>query len=75
MLSLGVHLIDAKGKAISYSWSGPEDGSMQPVMQNGKEIGKQTAKKENDGSLLRHGEELDGSSLTLVPRCRTTATR
>jgi hypothetical protein len=62
MLSWRVHLIDGKGKAISYSWSGPEDGSMQPVMQGGKEIGKQSAKKEDDGSLLRHGEDPDGSS-------------
>lgn len=62
MLSWRVHLIDGKGKAISYSWSGPENGSMHPVMQNGKEIGKQSARKEDDGSLLRHGEDPDGSS-------------
>jgi|ERR1022692_211291 hypothetical protein len=62
MLSWRVHLIDDKGKAIFYSWSGPEDGSMHSVMQMAKEIGKQSAKKEDDGSLLRHGEDPDGSS-------------
>ena len=62
MLSWRVHMMDEQGKAISYSWSGPEDGSMHPVMQSGKEIGKQSAKRESDGSLTRHGEEPDGSS-------------
>jgi hypothetical protein len=62
MLSWRVRMVDNKGKAIAYSWSGPEDGSMHPVMQNGKEIGKQSAKREEDGSLLRHGEDADGSS-------------
>jgi hypothetical protein len=62
MLSWRVRVVDNKGKVIAYSWSGPEDGSMHPVMQNGKEIGKQSAKREDDGSILRHGEEPDGSS-------------
>jgi hypothetical protein len=62
MLSWRVHMLDDKGKPINYSWSGPEDGSMHPVMQGGKEIGKQSAKKQDDGSLLRHGEDPDGSS-------------
>jgi hypothetical protein len=54
-----VHFVDDKGKPMSYSWSGPEDGSMHPVIQGGKDIGKQSAKKEDDGSLLRHGEDAD----------------
>ena len=62
MLSWRVHVVDDKGKAFSYSWSGPEDGSMHEVMQSGKIIGKQSAKKEADGALLRHGEDPDGSS-------------
>lgn len=62
MLSWHVHMIDDKGKAFDYSWKGPEDGSMHPVMSNGKEIGKQSAKRESDGSLTRHGEDPDGSS-------------
>jgi hypothetical protein len=61
MLSWRVHMIDDKGKPLSYSWSGPEDGSMHPVISNGKEISKQSAKREADGSLLRHGEISDGS--------------
>ena len=35
---------------------------MHPVMQNGKEISKQGAKRKVDGSLHRHGENPDGSS-------------
>src|SRR5215469_15253593 len=41
MLSWRAHIVDDKGKSISYSWSGPQDGSMHPVMQNGKETSKQ----------------------------------
>lgn len=62
MLSWRVRGVDEKGKAFAYSWSGPEDGSMHPVMQNGKEISKQSAKREDDGALLRHGQEADGST-------------
>jgi hypothetical protein len=63
MLSWRVHMIDDKGKNISYSWSGPQDGSMHPVMQNGKELSKQSAKTEGDGSLHRHDEDPNGSSV------------
>jgi hypothetical protein len=35
---------------------------MHPVMQDGKEISKQSAKREEDGAILRHGEDPDGSS-------------
>ena len=62
MLSWRVHMLDDKGKAISYSWSGPEDGTMHPVLQNGKEVSKQSAKREEDGSLTRHDQDPDGSS-------------
>ena len=62
MLSWRVRGVDRDGKAFAYSWSGPEDGTMHPVMQDGKEIGKQSAKREEDGAILRHGEDPDGSS-------------
>jgi hypothetical protein len=62
MLSWRVQLVDDKGNAMSFSWSGPKDGSMHPVMQNGKEVSKQSAKMEGDGSLHRHGEDPDGTS-------------
>jgi hypothetical protein len=62
MLSWRVRGVDGNGKAFAYSWSGPEDGTMRPVMQDGKEISKQSAKREEDGALLRHGEDPDGSS-------------
>jgi hypothetical protein len=58
-----VHLVDDKGKASSYSWSGPEDGSMHPIVETGKPSDSQeSAKKEADGTLVRHGESTDGSS-------------
>jgi hypothetical protein len=62
MLSWRVHMIDDKGKPMSYSWKGPKDGSMHPVMQNGKEIEKQSAQTEGEGGLHRHGESPDGST-------------
>jgi hypothetical protein len=62
MLSWRVQMIDDKGKRISYSWSGPQDGSMHPVTQKGKKISMQSAKREEDGSLHRHGENPDGTS-------------
>lgn len=68
MLSWRVDMIDDKGKSISFSWSGPQDGSIHPVMQNGKEIGKQSAKREGDGSLHRHGEDQDVSSFDAYSR-------
>jgi hypothetical protein len=62
MLSWRVRGMDKQGRVFAYSWKGPEDGSMHPVMQNGKELGKQSAKREDDGSMLRHGEFSDGTS-------------
>ncbi|HTF68553.1 MAG TPA: hypothetical protein VK638_38335 [Edaphobacter sp.] len=62
MLSWRVHLIDAKGNVVSYSWSGPRDGSMHPVKENGRVIAQQSAKKDNEGALLRHGESPEGES-------------
>jgi hypothetical protein len=61
LLAWSVHGIDGNGKAFAYSWNGPVDGTMHPVMQNGKEIGKQSAKREDDGTLDRHDEDPDGS--------------
>jgi hypothetical protein len=63
MLSWRVHLVDDKGKPSSYSWSGPEDGSMHPIIETGKSSDSQeSAKKDADGTLIRHGESTDGSS-------------
>jgi hypothetical protein len=62
LLSWRANMIDDKGQDVSFSWSGPPDGSMHPVMQGGKEVSKQSAKKEADGTLHRHGEDPDGSS-------------
>jgi len=61
MFSVHGRGIDDKGKTFSYSWSGPEDGSMHPGMSNGKVSGKMSARKEGD-TLVRHSEDLDASS-------------
>jgi hypothetical protein len=61
LLSWRVREVHGDGKAFAYSWSGPEDGAMHPVMHNGKGIGKQSATREDDGALDRHGEDPDGT--------------
>ena len=63
MFSYRVHGIDDKGKAFWYSWSGPQDGSTHPIVVNGKPAGHQSVKREQDGTMIRHGEDsTDGSS-------------
>src|SRR3954469_6834585 len=45
LFSWRVDVVDAKGVAFSYSWSGPTDGSMQPVTgPKGEAMGKQGLK-------------------------------
>ena len=57
-----VDVVDDKGQSFSYSWSGPTDGSLQPLIgPGGMEIGKESLKRDGD-ALLRHGEDADGSS-------------
>lgn len=54
---------DENGKESTFSWTGPADGTMHPVkLSDGTASAQQSAKKEQDGSLVRHGEEPDGSS-------------
>lgn len=63
MLSYRVHGVDDRGKSFAYSWSGPEDGNMHPIFQDGKRVGQQSVTREQDGTLIRHGEDsTDGSS-------------
>jgi hypothetical protein len=62
MMSYHVNSVDDKGNRSTFSWSGPEDGSMHPMMMNGKPVGQQSVKKESDGTIVRHGEDpTDGS--------------
>jgi hypothetical protein len=58
-----VDVVDSAGKSVSYSWSGPVDGTLQPLKgADGQVIGKESLKREGD-ALLRHGEDpSDGSS-------------
>jgi hypothetical protein len=62
-LAWRVDIVDDKGQPFSYSWSGAADGTMQPIKgADGREIGKESATREN-GALLRHGvEAMDGST-------------
>jgi hypothetical protein len=63
MLSWRVRVVDDKGKPSSYSWSGPEDGSLHPIIETGKtSTSQESARKDADGGLIRHGEGSDGSS-------------
>jgi len=62
MLSFRVHGVDDKGKAFWYSWSGPEDGSMHPVILNGKPSGQTGFTRDQDGTLVQHSEDADGST-------------
>jgi hypothetical protein len=56
LLSWRVDEVDATGKAMSYSWSGPQDGTLQPVKgSDGKEVGKESF-KEDKGVLIRRGD-------------------
>lgn len=57
-----VEIVDPAGKSISYSWSGPTDGTLQPLKgADGKVMGKESLKREGD-ALLRHGEDPSNGS-------------
>ncbi len=64
LCSWRVELVDAKGQSMSFSWSGPQDGSMQPVKDAQSQIiAQESLKRDKDGALLRHGADTtDGSS-------------
>ena len=63
-MSWRVEIVDAKGASISYSWSGPTDGSLQPVKgPNGQVLMQESLARDTQGALLRHGvDSKDGSS-------------
>jgi hypothetical protein len=63
MLSFRVHGVDDKGKAFWYSWRGPEDGSKHPMLVNGKPSGQTGFTRDQDGTLVQHNEEADGSTV------------
>jgi len=64
LASWRVDIVDEKSQSMSYSWSGPQDGSMHPVKDaKGQSVGQESLKQEKDGALLRHGVgDNDGSS-------------
>ena len=63
LTSWRVDMVDAKGESMSYSWSGPLDGSLQPVKDSkGQVLLQESLIRDKQGALLRHGVESDGSS-------------
>jgi hypothetical protein len=58
-----VDVVNAKGESNSFSWSGPADGSLQPVKgPKGEVLLQESLSRDKDGAVLRHGEAPDGSS-------------
>ena len=48
--------VDATGKTVKFSWSGPPDGSMHDLLDgDGKPVGKESFKRDGDVAV-RHGE-------------------
>jgi hypothetical protein len=64
LTSWRVDVVGPKGESMSYSWSGPLDGSMQPVKDSkGQVLGQEGLIQDKDGALLRRGvDSTDGSS-------------
>ena len=58
-----IDVVDAKGESISYSWSGPLDGSLQPVKDpKGQVLLQESMTRDKEGALLRHGVDSTGGS-------------
>ncbi len=64
LTSWTVDVVGPKGESMSYAWSGPLDGSMQPVKDSkGQVLGQESLAQDKDGALLRRGTGWpDGSS-------------
>jgi hypothetical protein len=61
--SYQVTVVDPKDQSMSYSWSGPMDGSMHPIKgPNGEELAQESLRVDADGALLRHGVEAEGGA-------------
>ena len=58
-----VDALDENGQSMSYSWSGPQDGSLHPIKDaKGDVMGQESFKHDADGTLLRHGTDNGGNS-------------
>jgi hypothetical protein len=63
LTSWRIDIVDAKGEPMSYSWSGPLDGSLHPVKDaKGQVLLQESLTRDKEGALLRHGVESNGSS-------------
>ncbi len=63
LTSWRVDEVDAKGESMSYSWSGPLDGSPQPVKDaKGQVLLQESLRRDKEGALLRHGVDSTGST-------------
>jgi hypothetical protein len=61
MFSWKGHGTDAEGKAFELAWSGAEDGSIHPTLQNGEKTKTDQGATKAHGSIHRHGKDPDGS--------------
>ena len=71
-----VEVVHETGERMSFSWSGPVDGSLQPLKDGkGQVVAQESLSRDKDGALLRHGVGSDGSSFdgraTLSPEGNT----
>ena len=64
LTSWRVDVVGPKGESTSYSWSGPLDGSLQPVRDpKGQVLFQESLSQDKDGALRRRGvDSTDGSS-------------
>ena len=54
--------VDAKGQSVTFSWSGPPDGSLRDVKNgDGQGVGKESLKREGE-VVIRHGEVPNGQT-------------
>lgn len=60
MLAWRVRMIDDKGQLVSYSWKGPEDGTVHAVIDGKGNKEKQSAKRDGN-TLFRTGGLADGT--------------
>lgn len=62
MLSYRAHRVNADGSSFGWEWSGPKDGSVRhpKILGVSSETGLEGVKEEN-GDVIWHGIELDGS--------------
>jgi hypothetical protein len=52
---------DGEGRAFELAWSGAEDGSMHPTLQNGEKTTTDQGATKDQGAIHRRGKDPDGT--------------